>query len=637
MDQKSNINETEQNFITSFYDEAMEIAPSNLYKEITEISRRYIGERQFALGGMKAITVCQDEATGRLLAKAVMKESSSEAEVESFLREARITASLQHPNIIPVYDIGVDQFGRPFFTMKLIEGETLETILFKKKNSEKDVPLESLIEVFIKVNEAIAYAHSKGVVHLDIKPANIQISDYGEVLILDWGLAKIIDEDWVDERFEAYSLSELHKDNKTIDGYVKGTLGYLSPEQAVPGRHRDHRSDIYALGALLYEMLTLRKPIMGESLKLVLKKTIEGRIKKPSHLVKSVPRSLEAICMKALETDPADRYQSVNDIIEDLQAYTRGFATDAEQAGSFEQLSLFCRRNTAVMLLSLFFITCSFVLLIFFFFSLKEKQLLAEVERDKAVETLKLLKEEKEKTFFYVEKFKSALGQDAFKAYKIGDFKQALALIKYQSDEDSKILKSKIHLLKGQYDKAELALEGLDSKKVKMLKELKLLFERPVELTFEAILALFTEFKDDPILHRVLDQQLPVFRYDKRYKCIREMMKEKDGLHPKYNFLVKKTSGGFSVDLHGNRKVSSLQYLKYLGPIVELDLSSTNVSSISELKTLPLKSLSLNGTNVSDLNPLLSIKSLRTLKVDSSFPTKKLSGLPKSIKVIKVK
>ncbi|MCM8533610.1 MAG: protein kinase, partial [Lentisphaeraceae bacterium] len=549
----------------------------------------------------------------------------------------RITASLQHPNIIPVYDIGVDQFGRPFFTMKLIDGETLESTLLKRRKSVEATSLESLIEVFLKVNEAIAYAHSKGVIHLDIKPANIQISDYGEVLILDWGLAKIVDEDWVDERFEGYSLSELHKDNKTIDGYVKGTLGYLSPEQAVPGTHRDHRSDIYALGALLYEMLTLRKPIVGESLKLVLKKTIEGRIKKPSQLVKNVPRSLEAICMKALETDPDDRYQSVNDIIQDLQAYTRGFATDAEQASSFEQISLFCRRNTAIMALSLFFVTCSFVLLFFFFFSLKEKQLLAEIERDKAVDTLKLLKEEKEKTFFYGEKFKTALARDAFKAYKKGDFKQALVLLKYQSDESAKVLKSKMFLLEGRYDDAELAIVGVQSEKAKVLKEIKHLFERPVELTLESILQLFDEFKDDPLLHKVLAQQLPVFIYDKRYVCIREMMLRADGLHPQYNFKVEEKLGGFSVDLHGNRKVSSLQYLKYLGPIFELDLSLTNVSSISELKDLPLKSLSLNGTKVTDLKPLLSIESLRTLKVDFSFPKKELSSLPSSLNLTKVK
>ena len=142
----------------------------------------------------------------------------------------------------------------------------------KKKKIKEDEEYElkyslaNRLEIFMKVCDAIAFAHHKSIIHLDLKPEYIQVSDYGEVLVCDWGLAKIIEEDWVDEKFEDYSLSELHDDNKTVDGYVKGTLGYLSPEQATPGAHRDQRSDVYALGALLYEILAWRKPIIGQSL-----------------------------------------------------------------------------------------------------------------------------------------------------------------------------------------------------------------------------------------------------------------------------------------------------------------------------------------------------------------------------------
>jgi len=471
MAKEKDISAQEQLFISSFYDDAVDHTPVSLHEEITGIERRYTSERQYARGGMKVIIVCHDEATGRLVAKAVMKETGTDADRESFLREARITAFLQHPNILPVYDIGVDGFDRPFFTMKLIEGESLEALLLSRKNGQ-EIPLEYLIEVYIKVNEAIAYAHSKGVIHLDIKPANIQLSDYGEVLVCDWGLAKIIDEDWVDEKFEEYSLSELHNDNKTVDGYIKGTLGYLSPEQATPGAHRDQRSDVYALGALLYEILTSRKPIVGQSLKLVLKKTREGRIKSPSELLKNVPKSLEAVCMKALRTNPDDRYQTVKELVDDVQAYTRGFATDAEDAGYKEQFGHFIQRNANVAILCTLFLCILVTSLVYFIRNLKMGQADAKRERDKAIGALNLLKEERKINSFYGEKFKADLFNDAEEAYKQKNYDQALAHLKYIVSEESRQLKSKIFIMQDKFSEATREINRLrheDAKKLMMV------------------------------------------------------------------------------------------------------------------------------------------------------------------------
>ena len=651
MKPESKITEKEQKFISSFFDDAVEGSPVCLFDEIREIERRYTGEKHFASGGMKVITVCQDEATGRLLAKAVMKESGSEADVEQFLREARITASLQHPNILPVYDIGVDQFGRPFFTMKLIEGESLESVLAVRK-AGGEISLEYLIDIFIKVNEAIAYAHSKGVIHLDLKPANIQISDYGEVLVCDWGLAKIIDEDWVDEKFEDYSLIELQNENKTLDGFIKGTLGYLSPEQATPGAYRDQRSDIYALGALLYEILAWRKPIIGQSLNLVLKKTIEGRIKSPSSLGKQVPRSLEAVCMKALSTDPEDRYKTVPELITDIQAYTRGYATDAEEAGVKERLGHFIRRNKVAAGLCILFALFSITGLYFFITGIREGEQLAKLERDKAVKALEMVEKEKEISSFYGENFRNDLLNDAQTAYKSGDYKRTESLLKYLGNYGNG-LKCRMFLMKGDFGAAESMLKAVEGEEYRQLRIVLNLLKGKV-YSAEKLNRLFLDIKGDPLVGKILAKQISSLSFDDKYKLIREIMRARDGLHPEYNFKVIKSKAGLVIDLHGNAKVRSLQYLKFLDKIHSLDLSSTAITSIAALKNMGLVKLNINNTKVSDLSPLKessleefsmigtqvknldSLKNMTSLKVfktGNKFPKNELKKLPRETQV----
>ena len=628
----NSITEKEQRFISSFFDDALSSSPASLYEEINGLGRRYTGEKQFASGGMKVITVCQDEATGRLIAKAVMKETGSESDVEQFLREARITASLQHPNILPVYDIGVDQFGRSFFTMKLIEGESLESILNARK-AGRVLPLEYLIDIFIKVNEAIAYAHSKGVIHLDLKPANIQISDYGEVLVCDWGLARIVDEDWVDEKFEDYSLIELHNDNKTVDGYIKGTLGYLSPEQASPGAHRDQRSDVYALGALLYEILVWRKPVEGKSLKLVLKKTIEGRIKSPSEMGKNVPRSLEAVCMKALSTDPDERYQTVPELITDLQAYTRGYATDAEQAGIKELFVHFIKRNIAVSTLSILFTVFTLIALFFFITSLRQGEAIAKSERDKAVKALAMAKKEKEISSFYGEKFRSDLLKDAQMAYRKEDFERAESLLKYSGDFGNGLM-CRILLMKAEYGAAESLMKSLNAEEYKLLSGTLKVLKGP-KRSAEKLNSLFLELKGDPLIEKVLTKQIEGLSFDERYILIRSIMRERDALHPDYNFQVSKENGALIIDLHGNAKVRSLQYLKFLGDVQVLDISSTAVTDITSLKELGLKKLNINNTAVSDLEPLRELPLEELSMVETQVKSLQSISSMSSLKIFK--
>ena len=308
-----------------------------------DFAERYEAKALHNEGAMKKIYKCKDLSTGREVAYACPKKSDF-SHSESFLREANIAASLQHPNIIPVYDIGLCD-DEAYFTMKMIDGKSLDQIIFKDK---EPLSLNSLIAIFVKVCEAISFAHSRGIIHLDLKPENIQISEYGEVLVCDWGLAKVVD--WSQAKEENYLNNEAFYQaddlQNTLFGYIKGTPGYLSPEQAKgSSSKKSYSSDIYSLGAILYSILTRKVPIEGKSLEEILKKTTEGQIIPPRQLDKSIPRSLEAICLKALQTEPSARYSSVTEIVEDIELYNAGFAPKAQKVNLAQQALLLIRRK----------------------------------------------------------------------------------------------------------------------------------------------------------------------------------------------------------------------------------------------------------------------------------------------------
>ena len=445
----------------------------------------------------------------------------------------------------------------------------------------------------------------------------------------------------------------MHTENKTVDGFIKGTLGYLSPEQATPGAHRDQRSDVYALGALLYEILAQRKPIIGESLKLVLKKTVEGRIKSPSQLGKQVPRSLEAICMKALETDPDDRYQSVNDLIADVQSYTRGFATEAEEAGLKEQLGLFLRRNAKVTALSIIFFIFSIFALIFFVSSLREKQLAAQNERDKAVKALDQVKKEKEVSTFFGQKFQNDLIQDAHNAYLQKNYPQALSFLKYLDSKETVLLKAKVLVMMKRYNDAVNLLRDDRSKKARMLKQAIKLIRNSTPVNQENFLSIVNEF-EGPLVAMIFEKQMPNLNFNEKYQFVRKIMKDTDGLHPDYNFKVERTPNGLVIDLHGNARFKSLQFIGLLGKVYSLDISSSAVTDLSPLSKLSLKKLNINNTKINDLTPLngldlhefsmiktlvtslkplLKMQNLKLYSVGSSFSKAEMSKLPSGTQI----
>ena len=330
--------------LNNLFDEAFgEIDPaaeSPLYGELCSLQERYGQAELIAVGGMKRIFKVLDRQGNRHVAMARLHEDASELLFDPFIREARLTALLEHPNIISVHDVGVDKEGQPYFTMDLKVGDGLDVVL-QKALADGGCPLSDRLDVFLKVCDAITYAHSRDVIHLDLKPANIQVGHYGEVLVCDWGLAKLIG--GTDEIDDNVLLNPDLLNGMTLYGQVKGTPGYMAPEQ-IRGDDRDKRTDIYALGALLYAVLTCRPPLAGDT-DTMLQAAVSGDVVPPTERGSGVPEAFSAVVMKAMALKPADRYASVSDLITDVRAFLGGFSPVAHESGLSTELLLFYRRN----------------------------------------------------------------------------------------------------------------------------------------------------------------------------------------------------------------------------------------------------------------------------------------------------
>jgi tRNA A-37 threonylcarbamoyl transferase component Bud32/tetratricopeptide (TPR) repeat protein len=345
-------------------------ADDDVVQELAVPDERYERGGVIGEGGLKTILSTEDRSTGRQVALAVPKGKDADADrIEAFLREARITANLQHPNIVPVYDIGMGGDGVPFFTMKLITGDSLADIL-KALDKQKSryvnrYGLPERVEIFLEICRAVAYAHSRGVLHLDLKPSNVRVGEFGEVQVCDWGMAKVLDEICDDPYVERYSFDSHERRHLTLSGHVKGTPGYMAPEQAGAfGNRKDRRTDVYALGAMLYELLALRLPVTTKTVDRALDATRQGRLRP---LPSTVPEGLQAVVLKALARSPDARYESVDALMEEVSAWTHGFATGAEDAGAGRQAALFYKRNkrmchaTAAFVAALLIVTVSFI------------------------------------------------------------------------------------------------------------------------------------------------------------------------------------------------------------------------------------------------------------------------------------
>ena len=283
---------------------------------------RYAFFSTIAKGGKCLIKSCKDMHLGRVVCYKTLKPEFADDPVEQqrFLREARVSAMLQHPNTIPTYELGRDKNGHYYFTMKLVHGYTLREILDYRERYD----LTQLIDVIIDVGHALEYAHSHGVLHRDIKPENILVGPFGEVILMDWGLAKVWDTKGTEESLGDGLAPE--GDDISITGQAKlqGTVCYMSPEQVNKDPGIDGRTDIYSLAAIIYEILCGDTAAQGETMDELVKSVLDDIPAPPSSVVKyPVPRLLEKVTLQCLKKDPADRLQTMSEMIRLLQETRR--------------------------------------------------------------------------------------------------------------------------------------------------------------------------------------------------------------------------------------------------------------------------------------------------------------------------
>lgn len=324
---------------------------------------RYEVEEEIARGGMGAVLRAGDRDLKREVAMKVMLDSMDERARARFIEEAQVTAQLEHPNIVPVHELGVDEDGKLFFTMKLVHGRSLGEVLKALKAGDPETvrlyTLPKLVNVLVGVCNAMAFAHSKGVIHRDLKPANIMLGDYGEVQVMDWGLAKVLGTKDAGREGPAPRIVRTVRNESgsdlTMEGSILGTPHYMAPEQAGGDVERvDIRSDVYSLGVILYEMLTLEKPVEGQTLKEILTKTARGEMASPERRApgREIPRELSAIAMKALALARRERYQNASDLRRDLELYQEGRAVSAKADTAWEMTVKLVRRNKGASIAS---------------------------------------------------------------------------------------------------------------------------------------------------------------------------------------------------------------------------------------------------------------------------------------------
>jgi len=580
-------------------------------------SEKYEIGNEVGEGGMKTVFRAHDLNASRDVALAKLREAGVPSRrILRFVREARITAALEHPNIVPVHEIGADESGRPYFTMKLLEGETLHSILKKLDSGDADTlrkyPLARLLQIFQNVCNAVDFAHSRGIIHLDLKPANIQVGDFGEVLVLDWGLAKMMDQsealpDW---------LREIPG-----KGMIRGTPGFMAPEQTKGEEASfNERTDIFALGSMLSTMLVF-KPVPAKS---------EVEYKK-----RGISPALFAVVNKAVANEPGKRYSSVRELSSEIQAFIGGYATTAQQASALTLLWLLVKRHSFVTLL----ITVSLVAIISILsFSL------ARIRRSeqRALDALAHVKSEQETSRQIGLIAAPRVAQQAEDRIRALDYDQALQSLDYAVVLDSDLesawwWKGSLHLGRLEFDQAVDAFdhalkckygsqnhETSGSDKLSHIEQVARKFAalartnrgvlphaKLAELVQDinsagrtgwwyrsAALGLFfqRQNRNAPDLN-LIEYSLGIMNPDEKDLIFR---------HQDY-------PDGYKISIKG-AKVESIMPLTGL-VVTTLDLAGTSVTDLKWLRDMPLTMLDLSATKTGDLSALYSISTLVELRL----------------------
>jgi serine/threonine-protein kinase len=338
---------------------------TDLSPAATALGSRYRPQSFHARGGLGEVWRVEDEELHREVAlKRIQERHRGNAEsLRRFLREAEITAKLQHPGVVPVHGLGRDEDGRLCYAMRFIEGVTLDEALKRfhaadrqpgRDPGERSLALRELLNRFIAVCNTMAYAHSRGILHRDLKPSNIMLGDYGETLVVDWGMAKPFARTEVEQSTDEATLmppaTEDTPEAETQHGQALGTPAYMSPEQAAG--HWDvvgPASDIFSLGATLYAILTGQPPYRGRSQDEVLHRARRGQFPPPRQAKPDVPRALEAICSKAMALKAQERYATARELGADVEKWLADELVTAWLEPFTARVRRWMRRHRAVV------------------------------------------------------------------------------------------------------------------------------------------------------------------------------------------------------------------------------------------------------------------------------------------------
>ncbi len=315
--------------------------PRTLYQTADEIAR----------GGMGRIVAAEDRRLGRPVALKELLDPNEDS-MPRFQREALITARLQHPGIVPVYEAGRWPTGEPFFAMKLVSGRPLDKVIAETETLSERL---ALLPRLAAACDAIAYAHSQRIIHRDLKPGNVLIGDFGETVVIDWGLAKDLDAtDSLDSANRAPRTPRQTKPHETasstltVAGSVMGTPAYMAPEQA-RGEPVDQRADVFALGAMLYHVLAGAPPYNARTATDVIAAAALGKIVPLKQRVKHAPRDLVAILERAMAPRPADRYPNAGELAEELRRFLTGNLVEAHRYTALQRVVRFVKKHRAAV------------------------------------------------------------------------------------------------------------------------------------------------------------------------------------------------------------------------------------------------------------------------------------------------
>ncbi len=316
---------------------------------------RYQVHEALGEGGMGKVWRATDHQLKREVAIKGVRAGRG-ARTETFIDEAQITGQLQHPNIVPIHELCFDEVGEPYLVMKRVKGRSLKELLASERYREDELDgetagadgresLQRFLQIFLKVCDAVSYAHARGVLHRDLKPGNIMIGEFGEVLVMDWGLAKARPGEASEPDL---AIEPERRGGDTRYGQVKGTLAYMPPEQAAGEIDKlDARSDVFSLGAILYQLLTLRAPFVASDPEELIAAVLEVRIAPPSERTpaRHIPHELEAVVLKAMRKDPEARYPSVELLREDVETFLGGGLVAAYRYTPWQRVRRWLRRN----------------------------------------------------------------------------------------------------------------------------------------------------------------------------------------------------------------------------------------------------------------------------------------------------